>query len=53
MNFNKYADYYDLFYKKKNYSDEVAIWTELDIEMPKDFYSLCEHCYVEEIEDEC
>jgi hypothetical protein len=20
--------------------------------MPKDFYSLCEHCYVEEIEDE-
>ena len=23
MNFNKYADYYDLFYKKKNYSDEV------------------------------
>ena len=36
----------------KNYSDEVAIWTELDIQMPKDYYSLCEHCYQEENEDD-
>tara|TARA_R100000234_G_C4943648_1_gene154047 strand:+ start:45 stop:251 length:207 start_codon:yes stop_codon:yes gene_type:complete len=30
---------------EKNYSDEVAIWTELDIKMPKKYYSLCEYCY--------
>ena len=30
---------------EKSYSDEVAIWTELDIKMPKKYYSLCEYCY--------
>ena len=36
----------------KNYSDEVAIWTELDIQMPKDYYSLCKlGYYLEETKD--
>ena len=32
----------------ENFSDEIEIWTESDILMPKNYYSLCEHCYKEE-----